>query len=476
MRIIDGFWETPRLDRPTVLTFGKFDALHLGHRDVFQSVLDRARADGVDAAVLFLHPNPLKLIAPERCPASLTSHSQKLRAFEEMGFDLAIVGRFDERLREFSAQDFLARVVDAFRARVIAVGYSVRFGHEGRGDIDMLREQADLLGYEAVAGEAHMCRGEAISSTRIRDAIARADFDLAEDMLGRPYALTGVVVEGNHMGRELGFPTANVDYGDMQLPPEGIYAAHTIYGGTRYPSAVSLGKRPTFDGTQLLLESYLLDFSADLYGQEVDIEFVQHLRDQEKFASVDKLVARIRDDVRRTREATRLLAPLSSGSSSAMHASSPSVRIRRLIDVPNTAPTLVEWLEREWASYFGPDGPGDAEADLRAGMDGTPLPVCLVAIDAADTAVGTVTLRARSFSHGDLTPWVGALLVVPSRRRQGFGTALVAACEDEARRLGYGKLYMSTDAANSIAEGRGWRAFDVVESSRGPVTCYELDL
>lgn len=303
MRIIDGFWDTTRLTRPTVLTFGKFDALHLGHRAVFQSVLDRARADDVDAAVLFLHPNPLKLIAPERCPASLTSQSQKLRAFEEMGFDLVIVGRFDERLREFPAEEFLARLVDAFRARVIAVGYSVRFGHGGVGDIDMLRGQADVLGYEAMAGEAHMCRGRAISSTRIREAVAVGDFGLAESMLGRPYLLTGEIVEGHQMGRELGFPTANVNYGDMQLPPDGIYAGYTHHDGQRTPSAVSLGKRPTFDGEQLLLESYLLDFSGDLYGQEVEVELVERIRGQEKFASVDELVTQIHEDVRRTREA-----------------------------------------------------------------------------------------------------------------------------------------------------------------------------
>lgn len=303
MRIIDGFWETPRLERPTALTFGKFDALHLGHRAVFRSVLDRARVDGVDAAALFLHPNPLKLIAPERCPASLTSLSQKFRMFEEMGFDLVIAGRFDERLREAPARDFLARLVDVFRARVIAVGYSVRFGYQGRGDLTLLRDQASALGYEAMAEEAHMCDGEVISSTRIRDAVARADFDLAEAMLGRPYALAGEVVEGNRMGRELGFPTANVAYGDMQLPPDGIYAGYTRHDGVSYPSAISIGNRPTFGGTQVVVESYLLDFSGDLYGQEVEVELVERIREQEKFASVDALTARIQDDVRRAREA-----------------------------------------------------------------------------------------------------------------------------------------------------------------------------
>ncbi len=303
MRVVDDFWDPPLLDRPTVLTFGKFDALHLGHRAVFDTVLDRSKADGADAAVLFLDPHPLKLIDPERCPASLTSLSQKLRMFEDIGFDIAVVGHFDERMREFPATDFLARLVSAFRARVIAVGYSVRFGYGGRGDVDLLRAQAPVLGYDATAAEAHTRDGAAISSTRVRDAIAGAEFDVAASMLGRPYALAGEVVVGAKMGRQLGFPTANVAYGDMQLPPEGIYAGYTHCGGERRPSAISLGKRPTFDGTQLLLESYLLDFSDDLYGTEVEVEFVERLRGQEKFDSVDELTARIHDDVRRTRAA-----------------------------------------------------------------------------------------------------------------------------------------------------------------------------
>jgi riboflavin kinase/FMN adenylyltransferase len=306
LRIVDGFWDDPRLDRPTVLTFGKFDALHLGHRAVFQTVLDRAKADNADAAVLFLDPHPLKLIDPERCPASLTSLSQKFRMLEEIGFDIAIVGRFDERLRELPAEAFLARLVGSFQARAIAVGYSVRFGYEGRGNLDLLREQARALGYDAMASEAHTQDGVAISSTRVRDAIANAEFDAAASMLGRPYALAGEVVEGAKMGRELGFPTANVAYGDMQLPPEGIYAGYTYCDGKRHPSAISLGNRPTFDGEQLLLESYLLDFAGDLYGTEVEVEFVEHLRDQEKFDSVEELIVRIHEDVKGTRAALRV--------------------------------------------------------------------------------------------------------------------------------------------------------------------------
>jgi GNAT superfamily N-acetyltransferase len=152
------------------------------------------------------------------------------------------------------------------------------------------------------------------------------------------------------------------------------------------------------------------------------------------------------------------------------------VRFSRLGDVPHLVDTLVAWYEREWFEYYGPGGPGDARANVEASMNAAALPVCLVALDGDGTPMGAVTLRERSFSHLHLTPWVGALLVEPSHRRKGVGAALVGAAEDEARRLGFATLHMSTDSAHSIAKLRGWRAFDTAESLHGPVTVYDLRL
>ena len=152
------------------------------------------------------------------------------------------------------------------------------------------------------------------------------------------------------------------------------------------------------------------------------------------------------------------------------------VRFARLDDVPHLVDTLVAWYEREWLEYYGLGGPGDARANVRACLEATILPQCLVALDVDGAAMGTVTLRERSFSHRELTPWVGALLVEPSHRRKGVGSALVGAAEEEARRLGFATLHMSTDSAQSIVERRGWRAFDTAESLHGPVTVYDVAL
>ena len=152
------------------------------------------------------------------------------------------------------------------------------------------------------------------------------------------------------------------------------------------------------------------------------------------------------------------------------------IRIGYLADEPAMLPQLVELFVREWGSHYGPDGPGDADADLRESVDPRSLPVCLVATDHAGSVVGTISLKSESISHHELSPWGAAMLVIPERRKAGIGTMLVAALEAEARRRGFTRLYMSTDAANSIVERRGWTAFDTAESSRGTISVYAVDL
>jgi len=304
LRIVEDLWAPEPPERDSVITFGKFDALHLGHQSIFDEVVRQARAVSADATVFFLHPHPMKLLDPARCPASLTSLPNKLRLLESFGVDVAIVGRFDERLRATAADAFVRHLVERFRAGSLVVGHSVRFGFRGAGDVALLQRMAPEIGFDVTTMPAQLVEGEPISSTRIRIAISAGDLSLAHRLLGRRYSVVGRVVPGEKRGRSLGFPTANVDAGDQQLPPLGIYAGETTVNGVAYASAISLGVRPTFRDTGVWLESYLLDFEGDLYGEEVEVGFGEKLRDEERFDTLDALKRQIRDDVAAVRRST----------------------------------------------------------------------------------------------------------------------------------------------------------------------------
>ncbi|MDA1191296.1 MAG: bifunctional riboflavin kinase/FAD synthetase [Candidatus Poribacteria bacterium] len=305
MKVIDGFWEPPTPNAPTVLTFGRFDALHIGHQAIFRRVVDHARKTGRLSAVLFLEPHPMKLIDPTRCPPTLTRLSKKLELLDSFGFDLAVIARFDDRMRGTEASSFIEQMARGFHVAHLVIGYQARFGHRGQGTTDTLVEHAEPLGYTVETVGAQEYDGEVVSSTRVRLAVEAGELDLAETLLGRRYSVTGEVVKGDQRGRELGYPTANVEFGDQQLPPLGIYAARTVVDGVSHDSAVSLGVRPTFQGDTVLLESYLLDFSGDLYGKTVEVVFIEKLRDELRFDSLDALVKQIDADVEQTR---RILA------------------------------------------------------------------------------------------------------------------------------------------------------------------------
>lgn len=290
------------MERGCVLAFGKFDGMHRGHQAVLRVVKERAKQAGLDSAVLFLRPNPLRLIAPERCPPSLTTEAQTLALLKKFGIDLAAVGRFDERMRRTSAEAFLARLAGAFQARGIVTGTDVRFGHQGRGNLKTIREGAAQFGYEAHLAEPAMDEGLPVSSTRARDAVRRGRLEEAARLLGRTYSVSGRVVKGDKRGRELGFPTANIDYGDLQLPPDGVYAAWATTDGRRYTAAASLGVRPTFDGKERKLEAHLLDFDGNLYGKEMEVAPVAKLRDELRFENAEALIEQMRVDVGRAGE------------------------------------------------------------------------------------------------------------------------------------------------------------------------------
>lgn len=282
----------------SVVCIGAFDGLHLGHRALVGRAVARARALGVPAVALGFEPLPRELFAREDKPPRLMLPHDKIVGLRAMGVEGIGLLRFNRALAAMSAEDFVRRVlVQRLAAREVWVGPGFRFGHARGGDLALLQALGAELGFAAQAIEPVLLDGERVSSTRIRAALVAGDFATAARLLGRPYAVGGRVVRGRQLGRTLGYPTANLRYGGKQPALRGIYSTwvHGV-GAAPWPSVSSFGTRPTVDGIEPLLEAHLFDFDGDLYGRRIEVEFVAHLRDEERFPDLPALVAQMRDD------------------------------------------------------------------------------------------------------------------------------------------------------------------------------------
>ena len=291
----------------TVVTIGAYDGVHLGHQAVIAAVRSRAAAAGMETAVVTFDRHPAAVVRPESAPRLLTDLDQKLELLAATGLDRCLVLAFDEVRSKEPAEEFVQEVlVDCLAAKVVIVGEDFHFGHQRRGNVALLREMGEELGFE-VEGLALVDAtgraaddGERTSSTAIRHALVAGDLERAARMLGRPHEVRGVVARGDARGRELGFPTANVSVpGDVLLPADGIYAGwYERPDGSVHASAISLGRRPTFyeEAHASLLEAHLLDFEGDLYGEAARVRFVTRLRGEERFDDVEALVAQIARD------------------------------------------------------------------------------------------------------------------------------------------------------------------------------------
>jgi riboflavin kinase/FMN adenylyltransferase len=291
----------------TVVTIGAYDGVHLGHRAVIGLVRRRATERGIRSAVVTFDRHPASVVRPESAPRLLTDLDQKLELLAETGLDYCLVITFDENRSRESADDFVREVLgDCLNAKDVVVGEDFHFGYRRAGNVPLLRQLGGDLGFEVdgveLVGPDGRPGGEdaRVSSTRIRHALVEGDLAQANSLLGRDYEVRGVVAHGDERGRELGFPTANVSVpGDILLPADGIYAGwFERAAGTVHPAAISLGRRPTFyvEAHASLLEAHLLDFSGDLYDEHVKVRFVARLRGEEKFDSVEALVAQIGRD------------------------------------------------------------------------------------------------------------------------------------------------------------------------------------
>lgn len=304
MRVIRHLERThPRFARP-VATLGVFDGVHVGHAEILSRVVAEARARAGSAIAITFFPHPAVVLAPERAPAPIASLRDRLARFREAGIDATIVRRFTREFSQMEAEAFVERtLVDALGVERVIVGHNVSFGRARRGNAALLRALGERLGFEVeIVGPVRAGEREA-SSSAVRRLLTEGEVRAAAELLGRDYSVAGRVVVGKRRGRTIGFPTANVRPRVEPLLPDGVYAVRVVDGEAARPGVANLGTSPTFgDLVRRSLEAHVLDFAGDLYGRTVRVEFVERIRGESKFDSIDELVAQIRRDAERARE------------------------------------------------------------------------------------------------------------------------------------------------------------------------------
>jgi riboflavin kinase / FMN adenylyltransferase len=300
MRIFHGT-ENANIQKPTVLTLGVFDGLHLGHQRIMQTVVERAKTANAHATAITFDPHPRAVLHPESAPPLLQTLDQRLANFEVLGIEQAIVIPFTQEFASNPAEDFLHDIVhDRLHAIEVYLGKGFAFGRGRGGNIELLRRMSEELGFFADEVPEVCVRGRRVSSSLIRALLSEGRVNLARRMLGRPYGVEGVIIRGNQRGRTIGFPTANLKPHNRVVPKNGVYATATLVDGAWRRSITNVGVRPTFDdGSDVSIESYIFDFDGDLYGDVLRVRFLHRIRDERKFSGIDELKAQIQKDTAR---------------------------------------------------------------------------------------------------------------------------------------------------------------------------------
>lgn len=283
-----------------VLTVGTFDGVHLGHREIISNVIDHAQKVGGESVLITFDPHPRKFLFPDQPLGIITPLEEKVKLLEQAGISHIIVVPFTRDFAELSAAEYIAEfLVGKFSPHSIVIGYDHHFGHDRQGNIHMLKEYAPVYNYELIEIPAQQIEAAAVSSTRIRKAIGEGRVQDAAQMLGRNYRLKGTVIHGNKLGRTIGYPTANLAPADAEqiIPAIGVYTIRATHEGTCYDGMMSIGYNPTVtDKKELRIEANLFDFDKDIYGDELEIIFIERLRNELKFPGLDALIAQLHID------------------------------------------------------------------------------------------------------------------------------------------------------------------------------------
>ncbi|MFN0141309.1 MAG: bifunctional riboflavin kinase/FAD synthetase [Pyrinomonadaceae bacterium] len=297
MKIFHGT-ENANIARPTVLTLGVFDGLHIGHQRIMQRVVERAKfVNAVPTAITF-DPHPRAVLHPESAPPLLQTLDQRLANLDVLGIEQTIVIKFDNEFASSAAEEFLNDIVrDRLHAKEVYLGKGFAFGKNRGGNIELLQRLGAELGFVAHEVEEVQLRGARVSSSAIRELLAAGRVNVARRMLGRPYGVEGVIIRGLRRGHTIGFPTANLKPHNRVIPRYGVYATATLIDGTWRRSITNIGVRPTFETeAEPSIESYIFDFDGDLYGDVLRVRFLHRIRDERKFNGIDELKAQIERD------------------------------------------------------------------------------------------------------------------------------------------------------------------------------------
>ena len=299
MELIRGLQNIRPKHHGCVATIGNFDGVHLGHQAVLGQLAEKAAELGLPTALITFEPQPMEYFIPDKVPARLTRFREKILALQRYSVDRVCCLSFNDKLANLSAQNFIEQIlVEKLGVKYLVVGDDFRFGQNRAGTFDMLVEAGKEHGFHVVSMHTFEIDAERVSSTRIRTALEKGEMANAEKLLGRRYRMSGRVAHGEKLGRELGFPTANIHLHRHASPIQGIFVVE-VFGLDEEPlqGVASIGTRPTVNETKALLEVFLLDFDQDIYGRHIQVSFLKKLRDEEKFDSLEKLVEKIQNDV-----------------------------------------------------------------------------------------------------------------------------------------------------------------------------------
>ena len=301
MKVVNQPEDLPPNQTAPVITIGNFDGVHLGHQLLIKDLISRADAIGGTPVVFTFNPHPLQVLAPNNAPLQIQTLDQKLHTFESLGIPLVILIPFNMQLAQISARDFAEKILwERLHPKEIYVGPNFAFGHRRQGSFNLLKEIGEEKGF--LTGKIHQVqfRGNRVSSTAVRQALISGQVSLARRLLARPFALSGTIVHGTGIGRKFNFPTANLQTLNELIPRSGVYVTLLSVDGLRYRGVTNIGLRPTVNKNKdgdLSIEAHIFDFSQDIYGREITLEFLIRLRDESRFSGEDELVRQIEKDI-----------------------------------------------------------------------------------------------------------------------------------------------------------------------------------